>query len=85
MLGRAPILFSTLRGSNAAGIASATTVRAYSPVSLMDTPDGSAGGLLSPSAAFSLPEMCLTVYLNCYMYNIHLLILADGGLIEDQE
>ena len=71
---------STWRGANAAGMASATMVRAYSSVCLMAASgELSTGNLLKASAAFSLPGMCLMLYLNCCMYNIHLSILAEGG------
>ena len=39
----------------------------------------STGNLLNVSAVFSLLGMCLILYLNCYMYSIHLWILAEGG------
>ena len=47
---------STWRGANAAGMASATKVRAYSSVRLMAVSgELSTGNLLKASAAFSLP------------------------------
>ena len=49
---------STWRGANAAGMASATMVRAYSSVCLMAASGAlSTGNLLKASAAFSLPGM----------------------------
>ena len=68
------------RGANAAGMASATMVRAYSSVCLMAASgELSTGDLLNASAVFSLPGMCLMPYLNCLMYNIHLSILPEDG------
>ena len=69
---------SIWRGVNAAGMASATMLRAtYSPVSLMAASAAlSTGNLLKASAAFSLPWMCLMLSLNCCLYNIYLSILS---------
>ena len=61
-------------------MASGTMVHAYSSVCLMAASgELSTGNLLKASAASSLPGMCLMLYLNCCMYNIHLSILAEGG------
>ena len=71
---------STWRDANAAGMASATMVHAYSSVYLMAVSGALfIVNLLKASAAFSLPGMCLMLYLNCCMYNIHLSILAEDG------
>ncbi|KAL9975198.1 hypothetical protein ACROYT_G012328 [Oculina patagonica] len=56
---------STWRGASAAGMASATMLRAYSSVCLMDASGAlSTGNLFNASAVFSLPGMCLMLNVN---------------------
>ena len=66
---------STRRADNAAGMASATMLRAYSSVCLMAASVTlSTGNLLNASAAFSLPGMCLIPGLPSQTENICFLV-----------